>query len=76
MNPTATPEAAAPTPMDLATGIEALWTAANQLSTASAQVEAASEVADGAQLLAEEIRDVLVRVRAEREKLAAMLAGD
>jgi len=62
--------------MDLATGIEALWTAANQLSTASAQVEAASEVADGAQLLAEEIRDVLVRVRAEREKLAAMLAGD
>jgi hypothetical protein len=54
---------------DLETGAEALETAAEELKKASLQIKAATDSESGVQLLAEEVRDVLARVRAEREKL-------
>ena len=53
----------------LETGAEALASAAAWLETAGAQIEPAEGQAGEVRLLAEEARDVLTRVKAERVKL-------
>lgn len=65
--------AATPAMTGLEIAATALTTAAAQLTRASKGLEAAEGPASNAQLLGEEIRDVLVRVKAEREKLHATL---
>ena len=57
----------------LEAGIEALAAAAAQLELAKVEIEKAKGPATKADLHAEEVADVLVRVRAERERLAARL---
>jgi hypothetical protein len=57
----------------LEAGIEALSNAAGWLAQAGRQIEAVSEDSDAVVLLGEEVRDVLTRVKAHREKLASTL---
>lgn len=50
-------------------GSKALASAAFRLEEAGTQIQAADEEASEVKLLAEEVRDVLARVKAERVKL-------
>ncbi len=68
-------EEGTPTFSELADGITALAKAAKRLRKASAEIETAKGASSSAQLLAEEARDVLVRVEVERGKLASTLPG-
>jgi hypothetical protein len=63
-------------PLILETGAGALKNAAAWLAVASSQIEAARGNSDGAQLMAEEVRDLLTRVKAEGEKLQSTLSGN
>ena len=56
-------------------GVDALAAAAEQLRLAEAEVAKAKGPATKADLLAEEVADVMVRVKAERERLILMLPG-
>lgn len=68
--------AAASAPAVLEAGAEALRHAAGWLIEAGRRIEAAREGSDAVELLAEEVRDVLTRVKAEREKLASTVPGN
>lgn len=64
-------EAGSPASAVLEAGAEALRHAAGWLAQAGMRIEAAGGDSDAAELLAEEVRDVLARVKAEREKLVS-----
>ena len=64
---------AATAPLLLAAAAESLKNAVGWLTQAGMQIEAAQNGSDAAELLTEEVRDVLARVKAEREKLASGL---
>lgn len=66
-------ETAASAPAVLQSAAEALTHAVGWMTEAGRRIEAAHGDPDAVELLAEEARDVLVRVKGEREKLLSAL---